>query len=426
MTHDSDSMRPPRPGDGQDAARRVPDDLPPPIPPAERKGPWIELKNVAFRPAVYPPMIRSASREAEKGDLVHVFDPEGRPFGSGFYNPGARVPLRMLHHGPEPIGEDALVDRIDRAVTLRREILRVDEETEACRIVNSDGDGLGGLVVDRYADVLSVEVTNFAAWRRLPEWLPRLHQLLGTTAHSVEVSPDIARIEMIPPGDIRRFRESGPPVRRVRIRENGVRFEVDFTDGHKTGFFCDQRANRRRLAALVDGRSLLDLCCYTGGFAVAAGVLGRPGELTGVDLDEKAIAQARRNANLNQLRVDWVHADAFTYARQMQRNGRQWDAVVVDPPKFVVSRQDRDTGVRKYRDLNALAVSLTRPGGLFVTCSCSGLLPRDEFESTVIHAAQRQGRRLQILDSTGAGPDHPVFSNALDGRYLKVLWAIAW
>jgi 23S rRNA (cytosine1962-C5)-methyltransferase len=168
---------------------------------------------------------------------------------------------------------------------------------------------------------------------------------------------------------------------------------------------------------------VLDLCCYTGGFALAAAVLGRAGEVTGVDLDERAITQAKRNANLNAVRVDWVHCDAYSYARQMQRNGRLWDLVVVDPPKLVEHREELRAGQMKYEDLNGLAMRLLAPGGLLVTCSCSGLLPEGDFEQFVIRAARRVERRLQFLDRTGAGPDHPVMSNCPESRYLKVLWA---
>jgi 23S rRNA (cytosine1962-C5)-methyltransferase len=170
---------------------------------------------------------------------------------------------------------------------------------------------------------------------------------------------------------------------------------------------------------------VLDLCCYTGGFAVSAAATGRAGEVTGVDLDEGAIAMAKRNGNLNRASVRWVHADAFAYARQMQTNGETWDAVVLDPPKFVLTREPAGAaeGRRKYEDLNQLAISLVKPGGLFVTCSCSGLVSFEEFETHVIKAAHRLGRRLQFLETTGAGADHPYYSNCLESRYLKVLWA---
>jgi 23S rRNA (cytosine1962-C5)-methyltransferase len=218
-------------------------------------------------------------------------------------------------------------------------------------------------------------------------------------------------------------------VRTVKCREHGVRFEVNFEEGHKTGFFCDQRENRLKLSTLVSGKRVLDLCCYTGGFALAAKVLGGAAEVTAVDLDEKAIAQAQRNANLNQVKgIDWVHTDAFSYVRTMIRTeAPKWEVVVLDPPKLVHSREEiEENGRQKYEDLNRLALELVEPGGLFLTCSCSGLVTPMEFEQIVTKAAHRAKRRLQFLDATGPGPDHPVMSNCPEGRYLKALWARVW
>lgn len=380
--------------------------------------PWVQLKYYSFHPCIYPAMIGTASPDAQPGALVFVYDPQGRLFGQGLYNPKARVPLRMLHHGAEPVDELYFLRLLDRAVDLRLHQLRLPERTEAFRVVHSDGDGLSGLVVDRLGEVLSVQVHSLGVWQRLPKWLAHLHQRLGTRRTVVQVDPEVARLEGIPAADT-----VSDPVRTVRIHEHGVRYEVDFTKGHKTGFFCDQRENRYRFAQWVQGRSVLDLCCYTGGFALAAKVLGGAGQVTGVDLDEQAIAQARRNANLNQVRIEWVHVDAFAYARQMQANRRRWGAVVLDPPKFIATRAEAASGRRKYEDLNSLALGLVEPGGLLVTCCCSGLLPAEEFEQIVVRAAHRLNRRLQLLDRTGAGPDHPVMSNCPESRYLTVLWA---
>jgi 23S rRNA (cytosine1962-C5)-methyltransferase len=363
-------------------------------------------------------MIRVASADARAGNFVTVYDKEGRAFGAGFYNDRARVPLRVLFHGEGPFDEASLVGRLDQAVSLRLGPLDLPRVSDAFRIVHSDGDGLSGLVVDRFAEVLSVEVHSLGVFQRLPEWLARLHEQVGTQKAVVEVDPDIARIERIPLRQV-----VSDPVRTVRVREHGVRYEVDFAAGHKTGFFCDQRENRRQLARWTKGKRVLDLCCYTGGFALSAKVLGSADEVTGVDLDEKAVALARRNANLNQVRIDWVHCDAFAYARQMQRNGRRWEVVVLDPPKLVFRTDEADEGIRKYEDLNQLAVTLVEPGGLLVTCSCSGLVSAEQFEQITVRAAHRAGRRLQFLDRTGAGPDHPVMSNCPESRYLKVLWA---
>lgn len=409
--------------------------------------PWVQLRTFSFHPCLYPAMLNAASPDAKPGDLVNVYDKEGRMFGAGLYNPEARVPLRVLCHGPGPYAEDHLDGLLLRAVDLRLAWFKNSPDTNAYRVISSDGDALSGLTVDRYAEVLSVEVHSLGMFQRLSRWLPMLHQRLGTQRAVIQVDDRIARIEGIDPraaavltasssGEAGRELSGGKhPVgpaanatRRVQVREHGVRYEVDFTKGHKTGFFCDQRENRLKLARLAAPGRLLDLCCYTGGFAITAATLGVATDVTGVDLDEDAIAQARRNGNLNQQnRIHWIHADAFSYARQMQKNGERWQTVILDPPRLIGGGEEDDRdGWRKYEDLNGLGMLLVEPGGLLVTCSCSGPVSLEDFELVVIRTAHRLNKRLQFLDRTGPGPDHPVMSNCLESRYLKVLWARVW
>ena len=384
--------------------------------------PTVRLKYLTFHPAVWPRMIGEVSRDATPGALVEVLDKQGEPFGHGLWNPRAHIPLRVFHHGTGPLDESFFPAAITRAAELRRSLLRLDETTETYRCLHADADRIPGLVVDRFGDLLSLEVTTLAVWQRLTEWIPLLHQAFGTSRSHVRVDPDLARVEGIPtiPHPL-----SDPAPRRLKVREHGVVFEVDPAAGHKTGFFCDQRDNRHRVAAFAAGRSVLDLCCYTGGFAINA-ALGGATDVTAVDLDETAVELAKRNANLNKTRVKFTHADAFTWARTMLENRRTWDMVVVDPPKFIFGRDDDDTGRAKYHDLNKLALQLVAPGGLLVTCSCSGQLPAEEFERIIVSAAHRQQLRLQFLDRTGAGPDHPSLSNYPESRYLKALWCRVW
>lgn len=411
-------MNPPRPGQPGGARDRLKRPPPPPAHTQSWLQPWVQLKYYSNHPCIYPAMIAGVSPEAAPGQWVHVYDREGRLYGAGLFNPKARVPLRVLHHGSEPAGEEHMTRLLDRAIDLRLDYLNLPDTTDAFRVVHSDGDGLSGLVVDKYQDVLSVEVHSLGIFQRLPDWMLHMHRRLGTTKAVVEVDDRIAGFE-----GIKNAGTLSDAVRQVRIREHGIRYEVNFEEGHKTGFFCDQRENRRRFAEQVRDRRVLDLCCYTGGFALAAKVNGGAADVTGVDLDEKAVAQAKRNANLNQARIQWIHVDAFSYARQMQQNSEQWDAVVLDPPKLIHTRDDASEGFKKYEDLNKLAISLVKPGGMFLTCSCSGLLPELDFEEAVTRAAHRLQRRLQFLERTGAGPDHPVMSNCPESRYLKALWA---
>ncbi len=387
--------------------------------------PWAQLKFVTFQPAIFPRMLGEVSRDARPGDFVSVYDKFGNRIGAGLYNPRAKMPLRVVTHTAEAVSEDYFETALRRAVALRRDLFKLDEVTDAYRVVGSDGDGVSGLTIDRYGDTLFCDVYSLGIFQRLPKWLPLLHELLGTKHVRVHVDHDLGSLEGIKPSMMREITASAPD--KVRIREHGVKFEVDFAEGHKTGFFCDQRDNRRRFGQLAKGARVLDLCSYTGGFSINA-ALGGATEITAVDLDEKAVAQGRRNANLNQVspnKLKWVHADAFAYARQMQKNGEQFDLVLCDPPKFVMTREPAGAaeGMRKYADLNTIAASLVKPGGLFVTCSCSGLVSLEDFEQVVIKGVHRLNRRLQIFDRTGPGIDHPVYSNCLESRYLKLLWA---
>ena len=366
-------------------------------------------------------MIGRVSDDARSGDLVEVIGKDGETFGWGLWNASSNMPLRIVRHGDEPWTEEDFLQAIAEAGRLRRELFHLDAETDAYRAVHGDADRLPGLVADKFGDVMSIEVTALAAWQRLDAWVPALHAAFGTERAHICVDPKLAQVERIP---AKRHALHDESVRKVKVSEYGRVFEIDFARGHKTGFFCDQRENRHLFGELAAGRSVLDLCCYSGGFSVhAAGAGAR--EVQAVDLDEEAVAMAQRNANLNRAKVKFTHADAFTWARTMVENGRTWELVMVDPPKFVFDRED-EKGRGKYHDLNKLAAQLVAPGGFLVTCSCSGLLNEFEFEKLVTTAVHKLGRRLQIVRRTGAGPDHPTLSNYPESRYLKVIWGRVW
>jgi 23S rRNA (cytosine1962-C5)-methyltransferase len=352
------------------------------------------------------------------GDLVRVIDRDGIPLGFGLWNARSQISLRMLSRGLEPPGPDFWADRVDRAVALRREMLKLDDVTNAYRVLHAEADGLSGLIVDRFDDVLSAEIFSLGMYQRIGPILKLISQRLRTQHVRVHVDERIAMAEDFPGRPY--ASEKLPP--RVTIVENGVRFRVQFQGAHKTGFFCDQRENRLQLARFCPDKTVLDLCCYSGGFGVYALVKGQAREVTCVDLDEKAIAMARDNANANQVRPTLVHADAFGYMRQMGLNGREYGVVVLDPPKLIPGRLDISAGKRKYFDLNVLGLKLVEPGGLLLTCSCSGLLSPEEFQILLRAAARRAGRDVQILANTGAAPDHPVGLEALEGAYLKAVW----
>jgi 23S rRNA (cytosine1962-C5)-methyltransferase len=394
--------------------------------------PRVSLRSVRLHPHLFRKLVDQVDPTARPGDLVSVYTPQGELFGHGLYNPRAEIAVRMLTFGGEVPGPEFWNGHFDRAIQLRRNVLQLDSVTDAYRVIHAEADGLSGLVVDRFGDVLSAEVFSLAMFQRSQAILACLSKLLGTT-HT------LARVPVQTHGQEGFLAE---PIRspelpeEVVINEFGTKFRVRFADAHKTGFFCDQRENRRRLAEFCAGRTVLDLCCYTGGFALQAKRLGNAAEVTGVDLDEKAIDVARANARMNEQRLNFVHADVFGYMRDMIANGRTFDVVVLDPPKLIRNRRELEAGTRTHLDLNRLAVQLVADGGLLVSCTCSGLLGEAEFLRLVNDAARQAGkpaareghflsgpsRLLQILARTGAASDHPVSGDCPETEYLKAVW----
>ncbi len=386
----------------------------------QRDLPIVAVRAAGDRPFVYRKMVIGPTGPARPGDgdLVRVVDRDNIPLGFGLWNSRSQITVRMIAPGVTTPGLEFWKERIGRAVALRRTMLGLDAVSNAYRVVHAEGDGLSGLIVDRYDDVLSVEIFSLGMYQRIGPILEILGDAAGTKHFRVHVDERIALAEDFSGRPV--YSEGLPP--RVTINENGVRFRIQFEGSHKTGFFCDQRENRLKLAGFCEGRSVLDVCCYTGGFGVYALVKGKAREVTCVDLDEKAIAMARENANANQVRPTLVHADAFGYMRQMIANQKTYGVLVLDPPKLIPTRLDISSGKRKYFDLNVLAMGLVEPGGILLTCSCSGLLPPEEFLILLRAAARKAGRSAQVLAVNGASPDHPVGLDALEGAYLKAVW----
>lgn len=381
--------------------------------------PWVRLRSGSMHPFIYKRMIADVDPAARSGDVVAVYDRNDRLFGQGFYHARSQIAVRMLSHESAPIDEAFFRDRLAKAIQWRERLFRGDEKTNVYRLVHAEGDALSGLVVERYAEWIAIELFSLGMFQQIDMIKQLLSELTGISRFVVRADDRIEQIEgfHVPP----ELSDAVPPT--LEIAESGVRFRVDLQGGHKTGFFADQRDNRRRLAALAAGADVLDICCYTGGFGIYAKGLGQANSVTGVDLDEEAVELAKRNANLNQLRIKYVHSDAFGYLRQMQTAGNKYDVVILDPPKFVSSRDEFAEGSRKYSDLNTLGVTVVKPGGLLLTCSCSGSVSRQPFLDIVKAAAGRAGRQLQIVDQTGAGPDHPVMANCPESEYLKAVWA---
>jgi 23S rRNA (cytosine1962-C5)-methyltransferase len=382
--------------------------------------PTMAIRSPGNHTFVYRKMVEGPVGAAtpNHGDLVRVVDRDNQQLGYALWNGRSQISLRFLSRAAEPPGREFWERRIEEAVTLRTSLLGLDRETNAYRVLHAEGDGLSGLIVDRYADVLSVEIFSLGMYQRMGPILSILADKLGTAHFRVGVDERIALQEDF----------SGRPLAspqlppRVTIEEHGIRYRIHFEESHKTGFFCDQRDNRRDLARFCAGRSVLDVCCYTGGFGLNALIKGQAREVTCVDLDEKAVALARENGNANQVKLDVVHSDAFGYLRQMGLNGKTYGVIVLDPPKLIPDRDEIAPGKRKYYDLNVMAIKLVEPGGLLLTCSCSGLLDAPEFVALLRAAARNAGRNVQLLALTSAAADHPVALDAPEGAYLKAAW----
>jgi 23S rRNA (cytosine1962-C5)-methyltransferase len=376
-------------------------------------------------------MIGSAEG-ASAGEIVAVYDKNNRPYGVGLYNPRSQIALRIFtRENPDIFDLESFIKRqVSRAVDFRRSVLKLDKVTDACRLVHDYGDGLPGLVVDRYGDNIVLEFYSFAMYRLAPmleaafrEHFPKavFHHRASSYTEAMEGFKLPAPQPVISTAGGKHMAVS--PAKKARVSENGVLFEVDLAGGHKTGFFCDQRDNRLYASSLAEGRSVLDICSYTGGFGIYAMKLGGAKEVTCVELDADAVELSKRNANINKVTIDPVCSDAFPYMRQMFQNSKKYDMVILDPYKLVASREDQEKGIFKYRDFNRLALSLVAEGGLFLSCSCSGLVSMEDFSHIVRAAAANAGRRAHIFRKSGAGADHPVASDYPEGEYLKAVWA---
>ena len=372
-------------------------------------------------PYVYSKRVMSADRSMRDGDVVRVLTREGKPCGFGFGHRGSQVAVRMLSYDPEVVPDEAwLRARLAAAEALRRDVLRLPEGTDAWRVVHAEGDGLSGLVVDRYARTAVVGLFSLGWFRRSEELARVLREVLDVDTVVLRADEKTERQEG--------FQAPAPPrVRPVRIRERDVAFEVDPAGGHKTGFFLDQRENRARLSALARGRSVFDGMTYTGGFALSA-ALGGARTVRGMDLDEEAVAQAQRNLALNRLpagtTVRFDHGDVFDALRAYIAGpeAERPEVLVVDPAKWARDRAGLGAALAKYRDLNRLALEAVRPGGLVLTCSCSGLVSEEAYLGVVREAALDVRREVRMLSVTGAAADHPVAGAFPEGRYLKAVF----
>ena len=377
----------------------------------------LKIERRSQHPWVFQKMVERPAGRVPPGSVVEVRDRAGQWVGRAFYNGHSRIALRMLTANPdEPVDAAFFARKLAAAVAFRRDVLKLDEVSNAYRLVHSEADGLSGLVVDRFADTVVIEFFSAGMFKQRDV----IREVL--TAHFPGARFYWFAEEHVGKQESFDCRPPEPPPPGV-ITEHGLKFRVAPGSKHKTGFFVDQRDNRKLLASFCGGKRVLDLCCNSGGFSVYAKALGDAADVTGVDLDETAIDLAKQNAKLNNAQVRFVQADLFSWLRDVLPNGERFDVVVLDPAKLTRDRETVDLALKKYCDMNRLALHAVAPGGVFLTCSCTGLVSESDFLESVRRAAWQAGRQLQVFKVAGAGADHPFLLSVPEGRYLKAVFA---
>jgi 23S rRNA (cytosine1962-C5)-methyltransferase len=348
----------------------------------------------------------------EPGATVEVRDSRGELLGAGYYHPATTIAVRMLAFGAQSDLAAVVAARLADAIELRRRV--VPEDTTCCRLVNGDGDGLSGLVVDRYAGVLVVQFLTAGMERMRDDVLRMLRDAAGPRSIIERSAGSVRREEGLAD---RAGLISGDGADEVIVTENGFRLTVAPGRGQKTGYFLDQRENRRRAGMFACGARVLDACCYAGVFTIAARA-GGAAHVTAIDTSAPALEWARRNLELNCLlgeRVALVCEDAGRY---LANCSQQFDLIVLDPPPFARSRKDVVRAQRLYIEMNQLAMRALTPGGMLMTFSCSQHFRGEDFFSALRTAQVKAGRTLRTLGWMGAGPDHPVMLGHVEGEYL--------
>jgi 23S rRNA (cytosine1962-C5)-methyltransferase len=374
-------------------------------------------------PWVLDSAIDRVDGEPADGDVIDLLTHDGKFVARGLWNSQSRLRVRLYAFDAAVPLDDALWrSRLAAAVALRKS-LGLDDPAGGCRLVNSEGDDLSGLIVDRYGEYLAVQVTALAMARRLDAIADAIESLVAPRGILLRgAERGLAKLEglHLPDRVLRGTEPAGP----VFVVEHGLRFGVDLAEGQKTGFYLDQRDNRQAAATYARGRRVLDMFSYSGGFALACAVAGRAASVLAVDTSAKATALVEANAALNGVaNVAAETADAFEKLDALAAAGETFGMVVLDPPKFARSRASLDDALRAYHRINRVACDLLEPGGILVTCSCSGSVSREDFLQMLAGVAQRAGRTLQLLEVRGAAADHPVSASCLEGEYLKCVIA---
>jgi 23S rRNA (cytosine1962-C5)-methyltransferase len=374
-------------------------------------------------PWVYSNSIERIDGAPADGDVVDVRAPDGRFLGRGFFSGRSQLRVRVFAWN-QGVEADAawFRERVAAAARYRREVLGLPSaETTAFRAIHADADALPGVVADMFWDVISLQISTVGVDRRRDllldaleaEWKPRA--IVENDDEAMRDKEGLGGVEPVQRGTL-------PDGGKVEILESGVRYEVDLRGGQKTGFFCDQRDNRAVAARFAKGRRVLDAFSYTGGFAISCARAGAA-SVDAIESSGPAVELAKRNAERNGATVNFIHHDVFKTLGAARREGKKWDLVVLDPPKYARSRNDLDKALQKYAELIALGINVTAAGGVLVACTCSGLVDVDTFDAVLREAARETHRALRIIERRGQAPDHPVSITAPESRYLQAVFS---
>jgi 23S rRNA (cytosine1962-C5)-methyltransferase len=371
-------------------------------------------------PWVFAGAIDRIEGEPLPGMAVTLHAAEGQFIAHGLYNLHSQIRVRLYSWEENETCDAAFWSRrLDSAIGLRQTLYGAFDSETGCRLVFSEADGLSGLIVDRYGDWLLVQFTSLALADRRELLLDLLEAKLQPRGIWLRTEKGIRESEHLELAD--GLARGVEPPRPLFMSENGVRYGIDVVQGHKTGFYLDQRDNRAAVARYVEGKRVLDLFCYTGGFGLTALKVGKAHEVYAVDVSETALSLARANAELNGVSaaIQFAKSDTFEELERLAAAGEMFDTVILDPPKLTRHRAGLAKALRGYHSLNQLALNVLKPGGILVTCSCSGLIGRDDFVAMLGSVSQRSGRPIQILESRGQAADHPTAVNCVETAYLK-------
>ncbi|HLX81173.1 MAG TPA: class I SAM-dependent rRNA methyltransferase [Burkholderiales bacterium] len=372
-------------------------------------------------PWIFSGAVEKVDGEPASGETLLVKSAGGQPIAVAAWSPQSQICARVWNFDPGTRIEKSFFDSSIRKAIQFRVSLPAAQHSNALRLVHGESDGLPGLIVDRYADVLVAQFLSAGAEHWREAILDALAEATGCEAIYERSDAEVRQLEGLAPRS--GFARGNREARRCPIVEHGLNFRVDVEAGQKTGFFLDQRDNRQRVRSLAQGREVLDAFCYTGGFSIAA-LAGGAKQVTAVDSSAAALEIARENLKANSLdasKLAFEQADVFAYQRLLRDRGQRFGLVVLDPPKFAPTAAQAKNAARAYKDINLMALKLLAPGGLLATFSCSGGVSAELFQSIVAGAAADAGADAKIIERFGAAADHPVALQFPEGEYLKGL-----